>query len=66
MTEMISFSCNARSFEMSEFRAGVFVCQLPADALKAGKNVFAVTFPQDAPEGTTFNDFVLRIVPSQD
>lgn len=64
--ERISFSCNGRPFEMPEFRAGVFACQLPADAIMAGKNVFAVTFPQNAPEGTTFNDFVLRIVPSQD
>jgi hypothetical protein len=29
-------------------------------------NAFSVTFPQTAEKGATFNDFVLRIVPSKD
>jgi hypothetical protein len=48
---------------MREFRPGVFVCPLPADALKPGANAFSVTFPQTDGKGATFNDFALRIVP---
>ena len=61
--EKVAFACNGRSFEMAEFRPGVFVCPLPADALKAGANAFSVTFPQTAGKGTTLNDFALRIIP---
>ena len=61
--EKIAFACNGHPFEMAEFRPGVFVCPLPADALKAGANAFSVTFPQTAGKGTTFNDFALRIIP---
>ena len=61
--DKIAFSCNGRPFEMSEFRPGVFVCRLPVEALRAGKNAFAVTFSQNVFGKVTFNDFVLRIVP---
>ena len=61
--EKVSFSCNGRPFEMAELRAGVFVCQLPADALKAGANAFSVSFPPTAGNKATFNDFALRIIP---
>ena len=61
--EKVAFACNGRPFEMAEFRPGVFVCPLPANALKAGANAFSVTFPQTAGKGTTFNDFALRIIP---
>ena len=61
--EKVAFACNGRPFDMREFRPGVFVCPLPADALKAGMNAFSVMFPQTAGKGTTFNDFALRIVP---
>jgi len=64
--EKIAFSCNGRPFEMSEFRPGVFVCLLPVEALRAGKNAFAVTFSQNVFGKMTFNDFVLRIVPQGD
>ena len=64
--EKIAFSCNGRPFNVSELRAGVFGCTLPADALKAGKNTFSVAFPQTVSDKTTFNDFVLRIMPQGD
>ena len=62
--EAVAFTCNGRSFEATQPRAGVFVYTLPADALRPGMNAFSVTFPQTADTGTTFNDFVLRIIPS--
>ena len=62
-SEAVSFACNGRSFEATQPRDGVFVYTLPADALKAGMNVFSVTFPQNAGKDATFNDFVLRIIP---
>ena len=65
-SEKISFSCNGRPFKMPEIRAGVFGCTLPVDALKAGNNTFAVAFPQTVSDKTTFNDFVLRIMPQGD
>ena len=61
--ETIAFSCNGKKFAMPEFRSGVFVCTLPAAALKPGANAFSVTFPASAGQTATFNDFVLRIVP---
>ena len=64
--EAVSLACNGRPFAAERPRAGVFVYTLPADALKAGMNAFSVTFPQTAEKGATFNDFVLRIVPSKD
>ena len=63
LDEAVAFTCNGRSFEATQPRDGVFVYTLPADALKAGMNVFSVTFPQNAGKDATFNDFVLRIIP---
>ena len=63
MGTKVTFSCNGRSFDCEVPRAGVFVYTLPITALKSGVNAFAVTFPKTAVEKTTFNDFVLRIIP---
>jgi hypothetical protein len=60
--EKVAFACNGRPFDMREFRPGVFVCPLPAGALKAGMNAFSVTFPQTAGKDATLNDFALRII----
>ena len=57
---------NGRPFKMQELHAGAFGCTLPADALKAGKNTFAVAFRPTISDKTTFNDFVLRIMPQDE
>ena len=64
LDEAVAFTCNGRSFEATQPRAGVFVYALPVDALKPGMNAFSVTFPQNVGKNTTFNDFVLRIIPN--
>ena len=61
--ETVTFTCNGHPFKAKQPRAGVFVYTLPVDALKPGMNAFSVTFPQSAEKDTTFNDFVLRIMP---
>ena len=59
----IGLSCNGASLRVSSAGGGRFMCVLPSGTLKAGSNAFSVTFPATMPEGTTFNDFSLRIVP---
>ena len=54
---------NGRTLEASSVKDGVTICRPAAGILRAGRNAFRVTFPADAPKGTTFNDFVVRIRP---
>ena len=58
-----SIAANGRILKVLSVKNGVAVCQPEAGVLQPGRNAFRVTFPADAPVGSTFNDFAVRIRP---
>ena len=58
----VRLTVNGTSVGSASVRNGLFVFNIPADLLHKGLNAFAVAFPAEAPAGSTFNDFVVKVV----
>ena len=58
----VMLTANGVSVGLASVRDGLFVFDIPMGLLHKGLNAFAVTFPREAPRGSTFNDFVVRVV----
>jgi len=61
----VMLKINGCEISKPKFQDGQFGFDVPPQAVKAGLNDVVVTFPADAPAGSTFNDFAIRVSPIQ-